>query len=194
MLETAAPSLLVVEQDSSRRSQWSALADRLGASVHAVGSLPAALGAVRVWKPQIVVAGSLAGGAAAMHELLEATPRSVVVRAARDGAEARQLEAHLSEAIAAVVRELPVPKHVTRELEVPPDRIIGAHPSIGALMRRVELAAQSQATVLILGETGSGKEEVAAALHARSRRSTGPYVRLNCAALAPSVIESELFG
>jgi two-component system response regulator HydG len=62
------------------------------------------------------------------------------------------------------------------------------------LLSKVSQAAQSRATVLIHGETGTGKELIAAAVHAHSKRGRGPFVKLNCAALADTVLESELFG
>jgi len=73
-------------------------------------------------------------------------------------------------------------------------RIVGSHPSMQQLMDRAQNAARSRATVLIAGETGTGKELIAAAIHHHSKRSQGHFVRLNCAALAESVLESELFG
>ncbi len=73
-------------------------------------------------------------------------------------------------------------------------RIVGAHPSMQRLLRKVLQAARSRATVLIHGETGTGKELIAAAVHENSRRAGGPYIRLNCSALAESLLESELFG
>ena len=74
------------------------------------------------------------------------------------------------------------------------DSIIGSHPSMQRLLNKVAQAAQSRATVLIHGETGTGKELIAAAVHANSKRGGGPFVKLNCAALADTVLESELFG
>jgi transcriptional regulator with GAF, ATPase, and Fis domain len=58
----------------------------------------------------------------------------------------------------------------------------------------VELVARSDAPVLILGETGTGKEVVARAVHTRSRRAAGPFLRVNCGAIPPELIDSELFG
>lgn len=73
-------------------------------------------------------------------------------------------------------------------------RVIGSHPVMQRLLNKTYQAAKSRATVLICGETGTGKELVAAALHLNSPRAEGPFVRLNCASLAESVLESELFG
>ncbi len=74
------------------------------------------------------------------------------------------------------------------------DAIVGSHPSMQELLKRVAYVANTRATVLIQGESGTGKELIAAALHQNSKRKEGPYVRLNCASLAESVLESELFG
>jgi DNA-binding NtrC family response regulator len=72
--------------------------------------------------------------------------------------------------------------------------IIGEHPSMRALLDTVGQVGPSRSSVLILGESGTGKELIAAALHRASTRAAGPFVRLNCAALADSLLESELFG
>ena len=74
------------------------------------------------------------------------------------------------------------------------DDIVGDHPSMQRLLKRLAQAAPSRATVLIAGESGTGKELVASAIHHRSPRREKPFVRLNCAALAESLLESELFG
>lgn len=60
--------------------------------------------------------------------------------------------------------------------------------------RLTELAAQSNASVLLLGETGTGKELIASALHRLSPRATGPFIRVNCGALPETLLDSELFG
>jgi transcriptional regulator with GAF, ATPase, and Fis domain len=61
-------------------------------------------------------------------------------------------------------------------------------------MQRVAMVAASDASVLILGETGAGKEVVARAIHTRSGRAAGPFIRVNCGAISPELIDSELFG
>jgi DNA-binding NtrC family response regulator len=72
--------------------------------------------------------------------------------------------------------------------------IVGEHPSMRELLRTVEQVAPSRSSVLIQGESGTGKELIAAALHRHSPRAPMPFVRLHCAALAESLLESELFG
>ena len=67
-------------------------------------------------------------------------------------------------------------------------------PTMAATVRRAEQVAKSEASVLICGESGTGKEILAHHLHRRSRRSAGPFVALNCAAIPENLLESELFG
>ena len=72
--------------------------------------------------------------------------------------------------------------------------MIGESPALEALMEKVRRVAPSQGRVLVTGENGSGKELVAHAIHALSKRSGGPFVKLNCAAIPKDLVESELFG
>ena len=74
------------------------------------------------------------------------------------------------------------------------ETLVGAEGGLAAAMERVALVADSDVPVLLLGETGSGKEVVARALRSRSRRAAGPFVRVNCGAIPPGLIDSELFG
>jgi Nif-specific regulatory protein len=72
--------------------------------------------------------------------------------------------------------------------------IIGESPKMKQVYKVVERIAESNVTVLVRGETGTGKELVAAAIHKRSKRKEEPFVKLNCAAITDTLIESELFG
>ncbi len=72
--------------------------------------------------------------------------------------------------------------------------IVGQSDSIKYVLHKIEQVAPTDSTVLIMGETGTGKELVARAIHAESPRRNRPLVKVNCAALAASLIESELFG
>ncbi|MBK7535557.1 MAG: sigma-54-dependent Fis family transcriptional regulator [Myxococcales bacterium] len=72
--------------------------------------------------------------------------------------------------------------------------IIGESSALGEVLSKVEQVAPTASTVLLRGETGTGKELVAHAIHINSPREHKPFVRVNCAALAPGVLESELFG
>jgi len=74
------------------------------------------------------------------------------------------------------------------------EEIVGTSSALKAVLSRVSKVAPSDSTVLITGETGTGKELIARAIHKRSNRSSGAFVSVNCAALAPSLITSELFG
>jgi Nif-specific regulatory protein len=72
--------------------------------------------------------------------------------------------------------------------------IIGDSAALREVLSKVEQVAPTSSTVLLRGETGTGKELVAHAIHINSQREEKPFVRVNCAALAPGVLESELFG
>ncbi len=100
-----------------------------------------------------------------------------LAHAPQDGADAEAL-------IAASARpsEAPTPGFVVRD------------DAMTSLYRMVDRVAPSLINVLLLGETGVGKEVLAAEIHRRSKRASGPFVRLNCAALTESLLESELFG
>ena len=74
------------------------------------------------------------------------------------------------------------------------EAIVGAEEGLREVMDAVRQVARSDAPVLILGETGTGKEVVARAVHSQSRRANGPFLRVNCGAIPPELIDSELFG
>jgi transcriptional regulator with GAF, ATPase, and Fis domain len=72
--------------------------------------------------------------------------------------------------------------------------IIGDSRVMRGLLRRVQMVAPTDSTVLILGESGTGKELVASSIHRNSRRKEAPFIKLNCVAIPPDLLESELFG
>lgn len=74
------------------------------------------------------------------------------------------------------------------------DAIIGESSVLQKVLRQVEQVAETHASVLILGETGTGKEAIARAIHAASRRRDKPLIKVNCAAIPATLIESEFFG
>jgi formate hydrogenlyase transcriptional activator len=74
------------------------------------------------------------------------------------------------------------------------EEIIGRSSAIRAALSQIETVAPTNSTVLIYGETGTGKELIARAIHERSPRSANPFVKLNCAAIPTGLLESELFG
>ena len=112
----------------------------------------------------------------------------------------RQADEQLRKA-AAEIRELK--EKVEREnaylrveikLEYPHAAIVGNSEAIRSVLKKVEQVAKTDAAVLILGETGTGKELVARTIHEMSGRRQNPMVKVNCASLPPTLIESELFG
>jgi hydrogenase-4 transcriptional activator len=74
------------------------------------------------------------------------------------------------------------------------DVIVGEDSGLQSVMDRVERVARSDVPVLIFGETGTGKEIIARAIHTRSSRATGPFMRVNCGAIPAELIDSQLFG
>src|SRR5258708_1140158 len=73
-------------------------------------------------------------------------------------------------------------------------RIVGNSDALRRVLDMVRVVAPTEATVLINGETGTGKELIAEAIHQYSDRSNGPFVKVNCAAIPAGLLESELFG
>ncbi len=72
--------------------------------------------------------------------------------------------------------------------------IVGASPALHRMLAQIEAVAQTPSTVLVLGESGVGKEMIARAIHSRSSRSDGPLVKVNCASIPKDLFESEFFG
>jgi two-component system response regulator HydG len=135
--------------------------------VTAYGSFETAVGAIRAGAYDFITKP------VQMDELALTLERAVQHRTLRD--EVKRLRRVVSEA---------------QRLE----DIIGASPAMRKVYDLIERVAESDATVLITGESGTGKELIAQALHRRGRRSAGPFVAVNCAAMPETLLESELFG
>jgi PAS domain S-box-containing protein len=120
--------------------------------------------------------------------------------ASKDVTERNRAEAKLKEAYGEIARlkeELERERDYLREevnVSMNFGRIVGDSPALAGMLARIEAVADTPASVLIIGETGSGKELVAHAIHARSRRAGGPLVKVNCAAIPDELFESEFFG
>jgi len=101
----------------------------------------------------------------------------------------------LSARVDALLTRRPMSEGGSENGSAPPaGGLLGRSPGIRTVLDVVEPVAPTDATVLVTGETGTGKERVARALHNRSNRRDGPFVPVNCAALAEGLLESELFG
>lgn len=109
----------------------------------------------------------------------------------------KPLRPALFAAALARLAERPGPRAEARPASRPGDRpgeMVGQSPSMREVFRLIARVAGSEAPVMITGESGTGKEVAARAVHALSRRANGPFVAVNCGAISPSLVESELFG
>ena len=120
--------------------------------------------------------------------------------ASKDVTERKKAEARLRRTLAENARlreELERERDYLREevnVAMNMGRIVGTSPALRHMLKRVEAVAATPATVLLQGESGVGKELVAHAIHARSSRSEGPLVKVNCASIPKELFESEFFG
>jgi len=160
-------------------------------------------------------AASAARATSALHSVHAAWPAAAVVLLSdgvRDAALTRLVEAGVDEfaglacddaelvlrlrrALGLLVR--PVEAAPASDPDLPDSlrgRLIGRAPAFLRMVRRVPQVAGSDATVLLLGETGTGKEVCAQAIHYTSPRASGPWIAINCAAIPAELVETELFG
>jgi len=122
-----------------------------------------------------------------LHETRDVTEQKELEEALRKSVEELQ---HLKARLQAENRFL----RQEAGMEAGNTEIIGQSPALGRVLEQVGLVAATSSTVLIAGETGTGKELVARAIHQRSQRRKGLFVTVNCAALPETLVESELFG
>lgn len=113
-----------------------------------------------------------------------------IINNARDITDLTDLYRELAEKVAAIEG-----LQTTAELELlGPANFVFESKVMQEIMRKVEKVAPSEATVLLLGESGTGKDAIARIIHEKSKRSQGPFIKVNCAAIPESLLESELFG
>ena len=118
----------------------------------------------------------------------------------RDFSEHKNMELGLKNALAEIqclkdrlsAENVYLREEVKRDYQ--PEDIVGQSDLFELMLKKVDQVATTDASVLILGETGTGKELIARTIHDRSARRLGPFVKVNCASLPPSLIETELFG
>ncbi len=210
--------ILIVEDEENARRGYEALLRKWGCEVLGVGSAEEALGVFAEFHPGVVLADvELPGmdGLALLRELGEELREVPAIIITGKGSDERALQA--IEAGAFWYIEKPLKPHILRALL---DRafgrardrrqvavltrqlreagrlgeLVGTSKAMREVMQLVEHAAPSSAPVLITGETGSGKEVVARAIHRLSPRAQGPFVAINCSAIPESLMESEIFG
>ncbi len=159
---------------------------------HALDAVHACLGCPLIAAGEVV--GALTADALKPHVFDHLDPRLLATIGALAGAVMRT--ADLIERLESNARQQERIAHALQE-EVglhPEERLLGGSPAMRALRQEIETVAASDLTVLITGETGTGKELVSRAVHALSPRAGRPLIRVNCAALPEAMAESELFG
>ncbi|GAB4223922.1 MAG: sigma-54 dependent transcriptional regulator [Acidobacteriota bacterium] len=208
--------VLLVEDDRPLREMLSEFLSGLGHEVDAVGTLDAARGRLRARSHDLVLTDLIlerGTGLDLLHEVRERDlPVEVVimtghgnvetaVQAIRDGAydfltkpvDLRRLEF----AVLKALEKRRLEDHLRRLEASSRDRfgeLVGVSAPMRAVFGLLDRAARSDVDVLLVGPTGSGKELAARAIHERSRRSAGPFLPVHCGALAPELLESELYG
>jgi two-component system, NtrC family, response regulator HydG len=222
MAETQAPKarILVVDDEASARSGLEKLLRHEGYAVDTAGDGVAALAVVAEHPPDVVITDLRMPEMDGL-ELLKriraqdaALPVIVVtafgdvstaVQAMREGADDYLTKPIDFDALSLVIDRVLQRRDMRAERDSLREQLrgmegdglegmIGASSAMQRIYRMARRVAAAKATVLITGESGTGKGEVARALHAKGARASGPFVALHCAALAESLLESELFG
>jgi formate hydrogenlyase transcriptional activator len=100
----------------------------------------------------------------------------------------------MSHSVSAPDREYALMRSFEDSADLSPGELIGSSASFQAVLRKVKIVAPTDSVVLIQGETGTGKELIAKAIHNQSSRRNAPFIKMNCAAIPADLLESELFG
>jgi len=211
-------SVLLVDDDAAFRRVMAGELERLGYEVAAVGSGEEAVRRVAAEEPEVVLLDlrlPAMGGLEALAAIHAQAPATEVIMLTGHGSIDTAIESIRIGAFDYVVKPCPLDEldvRIQRAVErralrqranvlerglTPPDlgsSFVGDSPEFQRLVSVINRVAPSDSTVLIMGETGAGKERVAKLIHARSRRGSRPFVVVECAALQESLLQSELFG
>ena len=211
----AKPHILVVDDEPNVRKVLGALLEQAGYLTTRAAGGDEALDLVRAQDPDLVITDlKMPGmdGLALLGRLKNAFPEIPVVLLTAHGTVEAAVEAMKQGALdfltkpfdkervlEVVAKGLGQGERSRREFQGPlagdaPCGIVGRTAGIDAVRRLIERLASSPSTVLITGETGTGKELVAEALHRQSPRARAPFIKINCGALPENLVESELFG
>jgi len=215
---TARPSLLLVDDDAPFRGVLQGELVRMGFDVTPAASGEEAIRKVAELEPEIVLLDLRLpgiGGLDVLKDIHETHPATDVIMLTGHGSIDTAIESVRMGAFDYVAKPCPIDDlevRIRRALErqslrkrasvleralTPPDmrrELVGTSAAFTGMLGLVERAAPTGSTVLILGDTGAGKEMVAKLLHARSARSSRPFVVVECATLQESLLQSELFG
>jgi len=216
--DTQKGKILIVDDEANARNALAELLDDAGYAVSTAADGRTALLQMEQVDPDVVLTDLKMPGMDGLSLIEQGRPMSphvtfivmtafatidTAVRAIKLGAESYLTKPLELEAVIAIVDRALERTRLSREaaeLRARVDArfqlgsIIGEHPSMQRLMKNIAQVAGSRATVLIHGETGTGKELIAAAIHQNSNRKDKPFIRLNCASLSETLLESELFG
>jgi DNA-binding NtrC family response regulator len=204
-------TVLVVDDDAGIRESAAMALSKVGHRVFQAADAAEAMQTLRGHRVDVVVSDIYMPGANGLELLQSLAERGdapcVILMTARGSIETTALAQRagafdylakpfeLSELIARVAAA--VSKRVPESAEIepaPPSRIVGSHRTMVEMYKAMARVAPLDVPVLILGESGSGKELVAESIHDLSARSKGPFVAVNCGAIPDTLLESELFG